>query len=72
LPLQPRVRIGERRVTLQHCRVDDGVLGDVMVPFQAVYVAWVLWAVPDTLALLRTHTRRRRHLAGSTRTPVTR
>ena len=42
------------------------------LPFQAVYIAWVLWAVPDTLALLRTHTRRRRRLAGSTRTPATR
>jgi uncharacterized membrane protein len=40
------------------------------LPFQAIYIAWVLWAVPDALEPLRTIGRRRRDPARVEHNPI--
>jgi uncharacterized membrane protein len=39
-------------------------------PFQAVYITWVLWAVPGALEPVRAHARRRRDPARGGRVPM--
>ena len=54
--------------------VDDLGWGNpwLRLPFQAVYIAWVLWAVPDALQPLRGIGRRRRSPARIGHEPVAR